>query len=338
VNFYCPYHCVNIILIEFKFPAPRNQSRNGNELLFSKESLLACAEDWSKLRLLNLDELVKSVSSYLIIRAPDYDIVAKLNPLEVYSADNLGELLHSRLTGDANFYPNDVLGDKVMSIGPNVPCVIDCAGLYHVAREGSSHFQEHLHLLIDVEKCSNLCQAVIKYGQTDGSRSAGQFRVNFGCGGQHMPGGVPAKLVGLDFEKKLKDDDYFDSHTTLQSVGLLTEFLWNVMVGIQKEAMDPPIAPDQRRHEEYGRVLSKKLNMEECVGFEDITLVVSILSPRFDGVHEHRDKMNDSLIGYRRTGTLNMCFQLGNGIIIQLQVCILAIVNLFNVRSHLHLI
>jgi hypothetical protein len=300
--------------------------------------LLACLEDWSKLRLLNLDELVKSVSSFLIIRAPDYDIVAKLNPLEVYSADNLGELLHSRLTGDANFYPNDVIGDKVMSIGPNVPSVIDRAGLYHVAREGSSHFQEHLHLLIDVEKCSNVCQAVIKYGQTDGSRSAGQFRVNFGCGGQHMPGGVPAKLVGLDFEKSLQEDDSFESQTILQSVGLLTEFLWNVMVGMQKEAMDPPIAPDQQRHDEYGRVLSKKLHMEESVGFEDITLVVSILFPRFDGVHEHRDKMNDSLIGYRRTGTLNMCFVLGNGIIIQLQVSIPPFVNPLNVNSHFYVI
>jgi hypothetical protein len=197
------FTCANIKLTIFKFLSPRNQIRVGNELVVSKESLLACEQDWSNLRLLNLDELVKSVSSYLIIRAPDYDIVAELNPLEVYSADNLGELLHSRLTGDANFYPNDVIGDKVMRIGPNVPSFIDRAGLYHVAREGSSHFQEHLHLLIDVEKCSNLCRAVIKYGKTDGSRSAGQFRVNFGCGGQHMPDGVPAKLVGLDFEKRL---------------------------------------------------------------------------------------------------------------------------------------
>jgi hypothetical protein len=266
------FTCANIKLTIFKFLSPRNQIRVGNELVVSKESLLACEQDWSNLRLLNLDELVKSVSSYLIIRAPDYDIVAELNPLEVYSADNLGELLHSRLTGDANFYPNDVIGDKVMRIGPNVPSFIDRAGLYHVAREGSSHFQEHLHLLIDVEKCSNLCRALIKYGKTDGSRSAGQFRVNFGCGGQHMPDGVPAKLVGLDFEKRLQEDDCFESSTTLQSVGSLTEFLWNVMVGIQREAMDPPIAPDQRRHEEYGRVLSQKLNMEVSVGFEDITL------------------------------------------------------------------
>jgi hypothetical protein len=305
-------------------------------LVFSKESLLE--KDWSTLRLVHLDELQQLVSSYLIIRAPDYDIVAKINPLEVYSADNLGDLLHSRLTGDASYYPHDVIGDRVMSIGPNVPCVIDRAGLYHVAREGSPHFQEHLHLLIDVEKCSNLCRAVIKYGKTDLSRSAGQFRVNFGCGGQHMPGGVPAKLVGLDFEKRLHEDNCFDSCTTLQSIGSLTEFLWKVMIGIQKEAMDPPIAPDKRRHEEYGLVLSRKLGMEESVGFKDIILVVSILSPLFDGVNEHRDKMNDSLIGYRRTGTLNKCFVLQEGIIIYLQVCIADINNSLKAHSHQHVI
>jgi hypothetical protein len=296
----------------------RDKTVNGTALDFSKQSLLSC-EDWSTLRLVHLDDLVESVSSYLIIKAPDFDIVAKLSPLEVYSADNLGQFLHSRMSGDANFFPNDEIGSRVMSIGPNIPCVIDPSGLYHVAREGSSHFAEYSHLLVDENECSNLCQAVIKYGKTDGSRSAGQFRVNFGCGGQHMPGGVPAKLVGFDFETRLHDDDCFDSVATLKLVGSLTEFLWNVMVGIQREAKDPPIAPDKRRHEEYGRVLSRKLNMDDSVGFEDITLVVAILSPRFDGVNEHSDKMNDSLVGYRRTGTLNICLVLGE-IIIQLQV------------------
>jgi hypothetical protein len=302
---------------------------------------LLSREDWSTLRLVHLQDLMESVSSYLIIKAPDFDIVAKLSPLEVYSADNLGELLHSRLSGDATFYPSDEIGNRVMSIGPNIPCVIDPLGLYHVAREGSSHFAEHSNLLVDEMDCSNLCRAVIKYGQTDGSRSSGQFRVNLGCGGQHMPGGVPAKLIGFDFEKRLVNDNCFDSVATLQSVGSLTEFVWNVMVGLQKESKDPPIGPDKRRHEEYGRVLSRKLNMDDSVGFEDITLVVSILSPRFDGVNEHRDKMNDSLVGYRRTGTLNICFVLGEETFIQLQVrhvCmityIITIANYVVVNSH----
>jgi hypothetical protein len=266
-------------------------------LEFSKDSLVS-REDWSTLRLVRHDELVESLSSYLIIKAPDFDIVAQLSPLEVYSADNLGVLLHSRMSGNSRFYPTDKIGSRAMSIGPNIPCVIDPSGLYHVAREGSSHFAEHSNLLVDEKECSNLCQAVIKYGKSDGSRSDGQFRVNFGCGGQHMPGGVPAKLVGFDFEKRLQEDDSFDSVATLKSVGSLTEFLWNVMVGLQREAKDPPIAPDKRRHEEYGRLLSEKLNMDDSVSFEDITLVVSILSPRFDGVREHCDKMNDSLVGY----------------------------------------
>jgi hypothetical protein len=312
----------------------RLSNNNLDELVFSKELLLACSEDWSKLRLVHYDELIQSVSSYLIIRSPDYDLVAQLNPLEVYSADNLGQLSHSRVTGDAKFYPGNVIGDKVMSIGPHVPYVIDPIGLYHVAREGSPHFQEHLHLLIDVEKCRNLCRAVIKFGKTDDSRSAGQFRVNIGCGGQHMPGGVPAKLVGLDFEKSLHEDDCFETSSILQSVGCLTEFVWNVMVGIQREANDPKIAPDKLRHEEYALFLSKYLGMDEAVGFEDITLVVSILYPRFDGVNEHCDKMNDSMIGYKRTGTLNMCFALGHGIIIQLQVRDVTIIHFFLANAH----
>jgi hypothetical protein len=286
---------------------------------FSKDSLVS-REDWSTLRLVRHDELVESVSSFLIIKAPDFDIVAQLSPLEVYSADNLGVLLHSRMSGDSHFYPTDKIGSRAMSIGPNIPCVIDPSGIYHVAREGRSHFAKFSNLLVDEKECSNLCQAVIKYGKSDGSRSDGQFRVNFGCGGQHMPGGVPAKLVGFDFEKRLQEDDSFDSVAMLKSVGSLTEFLWNVMVGIQREAKDPPIAPDKRRHEEYGRILSQKLTMDDSVSFEDITLVVSILSPRFDGVREHCDKMNDSLVGYRRTGTLNICFVLGTSIIIHFQV------------------
>jgi hypothetical protein len=297
------------------------------------ESLVS-HEDWSTLRLVRPEELVKSVCSYLIIKAPDFDIVAKLSPLEVYSADNLGVLLHRRISGDAHFYPKDAIGSRAMLIGPNIPCVIDPSGIYHVAREGSSHFAEHSNLLVDEKECSNLCLAVIKYGKSDGTRSAGQFRVNFGCGGQHMPGGVPAKLVGFDFEKRLQDDNCFDSAATLQSVGSLTEFLWNVMVGIQREARDPPIAPDKRRHEEYGKVLSQKLNMDDSVGFEDITLVVSILSPRFDGVHEHCDSMNDSLVGYRRTGTLNICLVLGKSTIIQLQVSPTADITYLNTSLH----
>jgi hypothetical protein len=111
--------------------------RDGPALEFSKESLLS-REDWSTLCLVHLDDLLKSVSSYLIIKAPDFDIVAQLSPLEVYSADNLGELLHSRMSGDATFYPSDEIGSRVMNIDPNIPCVIDRLGLYHVAREGSS--------------------------------------------------------------------------------------------------------------------------------------------------------------------------------------------------------
>jgi hypothetical protein len=292
-------------------------------LIISKDSLLA-RDDWCEFRLVHSDEMARRVSSFLIIKATHCDIVAKLSPLEVYSADNLVTFPHSRMSGDAKFFPNDAIGEKVMIIGASVPCVIDCASLYHVAREDSSFFQEYGHLLADKNVCSDLCRAVIKYGKSDGSRSSGQFRVNLGCAGQHRPGGIPAKLVGLEFAESLDGDESFGKVPMLVAIGKLTEFLWNVMVGLQREAKDPPIAPDKRRHDAYGRHLSSYLKMNESVGFEDITLVASILSPRHDGVNEHCDQMNDSLIGYRRTGTLNMCFVLGDDIIIQFQVCVVA--------------
>ena len=48
--------------------------------------------------------------------------------------------------------------------------------------------------------------------------------------------------------------------------------------------------------------------MDECVSFEDITLAISPIYPHTTDLHEHVDVMNDTVIGYTRTGTINMCF------------------------------
>jgi hypothetical protein len=241
--------------------------------------------------------------------------------MEVYSADNLGQHLHCRVSGPPDMDPKKhTMASKVTIIGPNSPCVTDPTGLYHVAREGSSYFQEHGALMVSPDLISALCQAVIKYGKVDGSRSSGQFRINIGCGGQHRPDGVPAKLVGLDFVKRLENDEVLDRESVLRSIGSLTEFLWQTMVGLQRDTKGSPLAPDRDRHELYARVLCEKLFMDKCVGIEDVTVVVSILFPCFGQVNEHVDKMNDSLIGYTRTGTLNMCFKLNEDIIIHFQV------------------
>jgi hypothetical protein len=296
------------------------------QLSFSKEVLLQ-EYDWTNFRLVCHDELAQSVASYLIIRAKGYgDLFSKLSPMEVYSADNLGKHLHSRVSGpwDMDLHKH-TQASKVTIISPASPCVTDPTGLYHVAREGSCYFQEHGALLVSPLSMSALCQAVVKYGKVDGSRSSGQFRINIGCGGQHRPDGVPAKLVGLEFVKSLESDEVLSCESVLRSVGSLTEFLWKTMVGLQRDTQGSPLAPDRNRHEQYARVLCEKLFMDKCVGTEDVTLVVSILFPRFDGVGEHVDRMNDSLIGYTRTGTLNMCFKLSEDIIIHFQVCNVAL-------------
>ena len=94
------------------------------------------------------------------------------------------------------------------------------------------------------------------------------------------------------------------------------------MVGLQRDSNGSPLAPDRNRHELYARFLCEKLFMDNSVGFEDVTLVVSILFPRVDGVNEHVDRMNDSLMGYTRTGTLNLCFKFNENVIIHFQVCV----------------
>jgi hypothetical protein len=244
--------------------------------------------------------------------------------MEVYSADNLGQHPHCRVSGPPDMDPNkQTSASKVTFIGLSSPCVIDSTGLYHVAREGSCYFEEHGSLLLSAGVMADLCQAVVKYGKVDGSRSSGQFRINIGCGGQHRPNGVPAKLVGLDFVKRLEEDDTMSCDAVLRSIGSLTAFLWKTMVGMQRDAKGSPLAPDWNRHQLYASFLCAKLSMDNSVGFEDVTLVVSILFPRFDCVHEHVDQMNDTLMGYTRTGTLNLCFKFNEDIIIHFQVCVL---------------
>jgi hypothetical protein len=73
--------------------------------LFSKEALLH-EYDWTSFRLVSSDELEQLVASYLIIRTQEFgDLLSKLSPLEVYSADSLGKHLHSRVSGPPSTDP-----------------------------------------------------------------------------------------------------------------------------------------------------------------------------------------------------------------------------------------
>jgi hypothetical protein len=278
---------------------------------------------WKSLRLMSREELDLLVASYLIIKTDRcIDILAKLSPFEVYSADRLRDYPHSRLYGKPDYIPTEKVGEVVLHVGTKTNEFIGTNGLnmFHVVRDGSSFFKEHGHVLPTIEDCAMLCHAVTQFGSIDDKRSPQQYRVFIGNGGQNRPNGVPATLVDNGFEKRLRSDPEIDADQILLSIGRLTEFVWNVMVDMQREACDSPLAPDSTRHKSYARHLSAHLGMNEMVAFEDITIVVSVIHPHHTNLNEHKDVMNDNISGYTRTGCLNMCFRFNDGVAIHFQL------------------
>ena len=267
------------------------------------------------------------VSSYLLVHTEDgEDIVSKLSPLEVYSADNLYSRRHGRFTGDKSFYPSNNIGDIVHSVGADAKCYIDKhARYFHIAREGSSYLMQHGRLLPNINLLQSLCKAVVVHGRHDATRSNGQFRVNIGCGGQdRRNGGVPCQLHDSGFRKHLEADPQFDSELIRRSIGQCTTMIWRVCQDMQTDANDSPMAPDVVRTQMYSSHLAKYLMMNEEIGFEDVTIVFSHLHPIANNVSYHVDSMNDSVAGYTRTCCLSITFLLlDNEIvnIVQLQVC-----------------
>lgn len=215
-------------------------------------------------------------------------MLAELSPLEVYSANKLHDLRHCRLSGPTPFFPSKSIGPIVFQVLLDAEQYIDVyAKSYHVAREGSEHFLEHSHSLPTMDQITRLCKSITCYGKADSKRALGQFRLNIGNGGQNWVNGAPCQLHGLQFQKELEQDAELDSTEVLQSLGLVVEFTWRATTSLQEEAQDHPIAPDRMRKQLYAEDLSKYLNMDKEVGFEDITLVVSTLHPVSLDVSEH---------------------------------------------------
>lgn len=267
-----------------------------------------------------------NVSSYLLVHTDDgIDVVSKLSPLEVYSADNLYLQRHGRFSGNKSFYPRNNIGDIVLSVGSEAKCFIDRKSRYfHIAREGSSYLMQHGRLLPNMTQLKSLCKAVVAHGKKDSTRSSGQFRVNIGCGGQDRRDGVPCQLHDSGFQKELEANPQFDSHLVRRSIGQCTEMIWKICQDMQRDANDSPMAQDHVRTRMYASHLAKYLMMNEEVGFEDVTIVFSQLHPVADDVSYHVDSMNDSVAGYTRTCCLNICLLVLDGHktnIVQLQVC-----------------
>jgi hypothetical protein len=74
---------------------------------------------WTSMTLASRSEVKSCISSHLLIRRDDgIVLVAELSPLEVYSANMLYKLPHSRLTGPKGFFPpRSQVGSAVLSVG-----------------------------------------------------------------------------------------------------------------------------------------------------------------------------------------------------------------------------
>ena len=265
--------------------------------------------EWKKVRLITQTEMDQFVKSYLLIHRNDgVDVLSYLSPLEVYSANHLHDLLHCRLSGLSPYYPKEMTGPVVLHIRDGADCFIDrISKSFHIAREPSTIFQEHVSKLPSLDSITTLCKALVSHGRVDNKRGCGQYRINLGNGGQNWRGGSPCKLHGMRFQKELEKDAGVDPTEILKSIGQIAEFCWYVAVSLQDAAFDHPIAPDKRRKRLYASHLNEYLHMHDEVGFEDLTIVVSSLHPMIHNVvTPHKDVMNDTVAGYTRTVAFNM--------------------------------
>jgi len=226
---------------------------------FSRSALLE--KDWSSIQLMMQVELDELTASYLLVHTDGgLDILSKLTPLEVYSADRLKDFRHSRLCGPPKYKPHQQLGDVVLHIGSGCDEYLDKhSKLFHVVRQRSVYFKEYYKILPCDQLCANLCKSILKYGTIDNTRSRCQYRVTIGCGGQHFPEGIPATLIGKSFAAKLDTDAMFDREEILSTIGSLVEFLWRVGADIQRDVCDAPLAPDSIRWNAYAKHLCSYL-------------------------------------------------------------------------------
>lgn len=292
--------------------------------VMTRNSMLG--KDWSSLQLTTQAELDRVSVSYLLIHTDSaLDICEKLSTLEVYSADRLHDFRHCRVCGPPGYQPGQHLGDVVLNIGSDTEEYLDrYSRLFHVARHKSVYFKEHTKILPSTKQFGNLCKSILKYGKVDSSRANCQYRVNIGCGGQDFrQHGVPAKLVGTRFGQNLDDDEEFVRQEVLGSIGATARFLWKVSQDMQVDVGDAPLAGDSQRWIAYAKHLCEFLFIDDNVGFEDITLVIS---PRLTtgqetfSVSEHKDVMNDTLCGYSRTCAFNASFTLETGVWFHMQL------------------
>ena len=117
-------------------PTSRPQQESQQHICLAKlpaESVDPTSFSWTSIRLATISEVNSLVSSHLLIHRDDgIDMIADLSPLEVYSADNLYKLQHSRWTGQPGCFPKSKLGSIVLSVDANVDKFVDKSSkIYH---------------------------------------------------------------------------------------------------------------------------------------------------------------------------------------------------------------
>jgi len=127
--------------------------------------------NWETTRLISDRELQEYVRSYLIIRRPDgCDIVSKLSPLEVYSANNLHDLVHCRISGKPPFFPDKKSRSSVtLRVNADAETYLDTAGKsFYITQRGCESFDEHSCHLPSLTMLHDVCRAIVEYGIASG--------------------------------------------------------------------------------------------------------------------------------------------------------------------------
>jgi len=304
-------------------------------------------QEWLNLCSATQEAMDDKCSSILKISLSHHaiDLICNMAVEEVYSALGLDESRHLRTTGPFGHAPPHC-NDSYFSIGTRTKFLFGPgkATDFAIVRPGCPLFDNNrVHFAMNESndgklspeemdsELSELIRAVYCFGGTDASRSpkhvvgqartSRQFRVSVGLIGGNIKD--LQSLVGEQFFNKIKHRSSIDVDSVKRTISKYALFVWNVMEGLQEKMGDVPLAPDKYRESEFAARLRRFLGMHEQSGFcaEDITIVVGVLYPNFDGCTEHRDKKNDSRPGYRRTGVYNKVFvDRKTGTLVHLQV------------------
>lgn len=252
------------------------------------------------------------------------EILSELSPMECYTALGLNQHLHGRLTST----PLKLPGDRASTIhwigssDDSASVEENRQHFYSVVRREHPIFQTHCaHASIggsgdDLKDLKDLARAVVTYcvekgvppdpnrsqpTLDDNTPTTRQYRINVGSVSQ-----AKKEIVGRDFFDFLKTKRQFNVDHIKHTIGNTALLAWLCQDDLQEAAGGPKLSPDKVREEMFAKPLRDFLGMKgNAFKGEDITVVVGVLSPNFDGCVKHYDTLNDWRIGYDRTATFN---------------------------------